>query len=102
MRWENIELGKQLKAKTMTDNKELKVEFAPGAFDHFDGTQEELDALMADIQKMFAGKTAEEIAEMSRPLSDEDFDDLPEDVQMQLLRSFNEEDLEQDFKRKLQ
>jgi hypothetical protein len=86
----------------MTDNKELKVEFAPGAFDHFEGTQEELDALLVEIQKMFEGKTAEEIQAMSRPLSDEDFDDLPEEVQMQLLKSVDEEDLEQEFKRKLQ
>jgi hypothetical protein len=86
----------------MTDNKELKVEFAPGAFDHFEGTQEELDALLVEIQKMFEGKTAEEIQAMSRPLSDEDFDDLPEEVQIQLLKSVDEEDLEQEFKRKLQ
>lgn len=33
----------------MTKKKELKVEFAPGAFDHFEGTQEELDAMIAEI-----------------------------------------------------
>lgn len=31
----------------------LKVEFAPGCFDGFEGTQEELDALVAEIQRMF-------------------------------------------------
>lgn len=33
--------------------KDLKLEFAPGAFDGFDGTQEELDELMAEIQRAF-------------------------------------------------
>jgi hypothetical protein len=37
---------------TPEERKELKVEFAPGAFDTFDGTQEELDAMMAEIKKM--------------------------------------------------
>ena len=36
----------------MTDDKKLKIEFAPGAFDDFDGTQEELDALMVEITRM--------------------------------------------------
>lgn len=35
----------------MTDKK-LKIEFAPGCFDHFDGSQEELDSLIAEIQRM--------------------------------------------------
>jgi len=65
--------------------KELKVEFAPGAFDYFDGTQEELDQLLAEIQEMFASKTPEEIAEMSRPLTEEDFDELPDEIKQQLL-----------------
>ena len=33
-------------------NKEIKVEFAPGCFDGFDGTQEELDELVAEIYRM--------------------------------------------------
>lgn len=33
-------------------NKEIKVEFAPGCFDEFDGTQEELDELVAEIYRM--------------------------------------------------
>jgi len=36
----------------MTDKK-MKIEFAPGCFDNFDGTQEELDSLMQQIQDMF-------------------------------------------------
>jgi DNA polymerase III epsilon subunit-like protein len=38
----------------MTDEKKpMKIEFAPGCFDNFDGTQEELDELMKTIQDMF-------------------------------------------------
>jgi hypothetical protein len=38
----------------MTDEKKaLTLEFAPGCFDGFEGTQEELDDLMAEIQRMF-------------------------------------------------
>lgn len=56
--------------------KEIKIQFAPGCFDNFDGTQEELDAMVADIQKMFEGKTPEELEAMSRPIS---IDELLED-----------------------
>ena len=47
----------------MTDekDKELKIEFAPGCFNQFEGTQEELDEMVAEIQKMFASKTREEL-----------------------------------------
>ncbi len=31
----------------------LKIEFAPGCFDTFEGTQEELDALIAEITATF-------------------------------------------------
>lgn len=38
----------------MTDKKKaLTLEFAPGCFDNFDGTQEELDEMIADINRMF-------------------------------------------------
>jgi hypothetical protein len=85
----------------MTEEKNFKIEFAPGCFNQFEGTQEELDGLVAEIQKMFEGKTREEIEAMSRPLSDEDFDDLPDEVKEQLA-NFDSEDLADEFKRKLQ
>ena len=66
---------KELKAMT-EDNKELKVVFAPGAFDSFEGTQEELDEMIAEVQAMFEGKTREEIDAISRPI---DIEDLAED-----------------------
>jgi hypothetical protein len=45
----------------MTDEKKITIEFAPGAFDQFDGTQEELDALQKEVLEMFANLTPEEI-----------------------------------------
>jgi intracellular sulfur oxidation DsrE/DsrF family protein len=48
---------KKLDDKTMNeltaeDFPKIKVVFAPGAFDSFEGSQEELDELMAQIQAM--------------------------------------------------
>lgn len=91
----------------MTDKKEepFKVVFAPGAFDNFDGTQEELDELVAEIQSMFANKTRAEIEAESVPLTDEEFEELPDEVKMQVLRSHfdnGDDDLEDEFRRKLQ
>jgi len=73
----------------MTDkNKPLSVEFVPGCFDHFDGTQEELDELMAEIHRLVASG---ELAEHARELNEEDFNDLPDDVKEQLIDSFNDD-----------
>ena len=58
------------------ENKELKVVFAPGAFDSFEGTQEELDEMIAEVHAMFEGKSKEEIQSMSRPI---DLQELAED-----------------------
>jgi hypothetical protein len=59
----------------MMIDKDGKVEivFAPGCFDNFDGTQEELDELMASIHAMVESG---EIFEKARPI---DFDDPTED-----------------------
>jgi hypothetical protein len=37
---------------TLSNDKKMRIEFAPGAFDQFDGTQEELDALVAELERM--------------------------------------------------
>jgi hypothetical protein len=67
------------------EKKEIKIEFAPGCFDGFEGTQEELDELIADIKNMIASG---ELAENSRELTEEDFDELPVEVQEQISKSF--------------
>jgi hypothetical protein len=74
----------------MNENK-MKVEFAPGAFDNFEGTQEELDELVAEIKNMFEGKSHKEIKSIGRPV---DFDELFEEdphVAESILKSFNKE-----------
>jgi hypothetical protein len=53
--------------------KPLRVEFAPGAFDDFEGTQQELDELMKEITDMFVDLTPEELEAQSSPV---DIDEL--------------------------
>jgi len=75
----------------MTNSQKSKVEFAPGAFDDFDGTQEELDALQKELVEMFSNLTPEELAEQSRAV---DFEELMEEdpaLAEKLFNSFNEE-----------
>ena len=60
----------------MNDNEKPEIVFAPGCFDNFDGTQEELDEMIAAINQMVESG---EIFEKARPIdldnpSDEDRD----------------------------
>ena len=51
--------------------------FMPGAFDEFEGTQEELDAFIAHIKEIFESKSIEELDEISvefDPEFESDFD----------------------------
>jgi len=59
----------------MTNDKEVKLVFAPGCFDSFEGDQSELDSLMAEIQAAF---DTGELMGMSRPVDMETMD--PEDL----------------------
>ena len=52
----------------MTKKNPVKIEFAPGAFDQFEGTQEELDAFIAELQRM---AESGELEEQSVSLDDE-------------------------------
>lgn len=74
----------------MTEEKKTKVEFAPGCFDHFDGTQEELDRLMGDIVQMFEGMSPEEVLAQGTPLTEETFNELPEEIKQQLAKAFDD------------
>jgi hypothetical protein len=47
----------------------LKLEFAPGCFDDFDGTQEELQEMIAQLHKMLDDGT---LFEHSEPVSEEE------------------------------
>ena len=68
-------------------DKKIKIEFAPGAFDSFQGTQEELDQLIAEIQEM--AETGE-LFEQSQSLDiDELIDEDPEFAEA-ILRQLND------------
>ena len=72
----------------MTDEKKpFKIEFAPGAFDHFEGTQEELDQMILDIQ---LAVESGELFDGSEELTDEAFDELPEEAKEQIIRALND------------
>ena len=76
------------KAQTMTDEKKPELIFTPGCFDSFDGTQEELDELVAEIQRMV---NSGELFENSTAL---DLDELiKEDPELaeKLINSFDED-----------
>ena len=66
-------------------NTKVQVEFAPGCFDNFEGSQEELDELVAEFTRMVS--TGEHL-EKSRPL---DLDDLSEEEVGILTRAFESE-----------
>lgn len=73
----------------MTESKKpLEVKFAPGAFDSFDGSQEELDQMMAEIMDMFATMTPEELEAASKPV---DWDNLSEEEADILKRALTQE-----------
>jgi hypothetical protein len=82
----------------MTENKKIEVEFAPGCFDGFEGTQEELDQLIAEIKQSFENG---EFEESRVELTEEEFDQLPDEVKFQIMRSIDDEP-DTDFKRTLQ
>lgn len=63
----------------MTEPKKIKIEFAPGAFDHFEGTQEELESLIKEIQEELSNMTPEELMARSTPLNIEDLQDMYEE-----------------------
>ena len=52
----------------------MKLEFAPGCFDGFEGSQEELDAFIAELQRQIESG---EFMENATPV---DFDELDEDT----------------------
>jgi hypothetical protein len=71
----------------MTDKKTPEIVFAPGCFDNFDGTQEELDQLLKQIQDMFESGEAQVQAISLNDL----LDDLTEEELAQLMDEVSEE-----------
>jgi hypothetical protein len=56
----------------MTKDIELKVVFAEGSMDSFEGTQEELDALVTEIKEMIANGAFDSAI----PITDEEAEEL--------------------------
>jgi len=72
----------------MTEKK-MKIVFAPGCFDNFDGTQEEMSELLAEINRMV---DSGEILENATPVDELDLDDLPDDVVEWLVETLDPND----------
>ena len=53
----------------MSDDKKPKITFAPSFFENFDGTQEELDELIAQVTQILEGKVESgELADIERTI----------------------------------
>lgn len=76
---------KEFDELTVDEVKDLKIEFAPGCFDNFEGTQEELDELIAEIHRMFASG---EVHKNTRRL---DLDDLS-DEDLEALAKYDDQE----------
>lgn len=79
------------------EKKPLEIVFAPGCFDDFEGTQEELDEMIAEINRL--AETGE-LFERSLPvdldeLSDEELEELAEKMGIDL-DDLDEVDLDED------
>jgi len=73
----------------MTKSKKpLQIEFAPGCFDNFDGTQEELDEMVAEIHRIFESG---EFEGLSQPLDIDALIEEDPDMAEALLKSMDSE-----------
>jgi TRAP-type C4-dicarboxylate transport system substrate-binding protein len=72
------------------DKPRMKVEFAPGAFDGWEGTQEELDQFVAEIQRM---AESGELEENSIDITDDEaWESLSEEEQSIIADALNNTD----------
>lgn len=65
----------------------IKIEFAPGCFDQFEGTQEELEELIQHILSMA------ESGELLENSEEVDFDELDEE-ELEIIQSFQTRNLQ--------
>lgn len=72
----------------MDSNNGIQVSFAPGCFDDFEGTQEELDALVKLITETIESSSMEELEKVSEPLEDQ-WDDLNDDTRESIMKSLD-------------
>lgn len=80
----------------MTEEKKpVKIEFAPGCFDNFEGTQEELDAFIEEIQSVLTNMSPEELEAQSNAIDLDmllEDDELSDDDKLQILRALELDD----------
>lgn len=72
-------------------NKDIKIVFEPGCFDNFDGSQEELDALVAEITAMVESG---EVFEQMREIDEDDLENLPPEVLDSIFSAVAEDETE--------
>lgn len=71
----------------MTEKKKPELVFMPGCFDNFEGSQEELDELLAEIQRMvdtgeiFEKAVPVDIDSLMDSLSEEEIEEIMNEVQ---------------------
>ncbi len=71
----------------MIEKKKPEIVFAPGCFDNFDGTQEELDELVAEINRLV---DSGEIFKKSKPLDPDTLDDEELEMLSDILNSLED------------
>ena len=72
----------------MTKKKHIKIEFAPGAFDQFDGTQQELDEFIAELHRL---AESGELEQHSQSLDDDEaWQELTEEEQAIISAALNQ------------
>lgn len=68
----------------MTQQKKLEVVFMEGCFDNFEGTQEELDELKAEIHRM---NESGELMDNARPLTEAEEEEIEHLMMVQSLNN---------------
>jgi hypothetical protein len=76
----------------MTDIKP-KIIFAPGCFDNFEGTQEELDNFIKDLTEFFDSHSVDEIKEMSTVLDPHQIEELSDEQRQAIIDFLDGEEL---------
>lgn len=73
----------------------LKLVFAPGCFDNFEGTQEELDALVKEIEQGFSDGS---FLEKATPVDLDNIDEMSDEELEALMKLINAVDTKTDRK----
>jgi len=77
----------------MSDDKKPKITFAPSFFENFDGTQEELDELIAQVTQILEEKVESgELADIERTIVREDPTNLTADQVIDLTDMYGVDD----------